>query len=212
MKDKQGYSGHCVPNFDLTPENKEELARIIKSDISSEPLQALEPLLIQCAQLQFSIDHADSEDQSVTELKNSLNSIVSGLTKINNQLAGMSANDEHMFDQYHYLANNRNDFLMKKEGELGESGFYVLAEEMLKTAKYYQDSLPSKGKGKPTDHTYSESLFRLIDGLSAIFPSSSVTRSPNGMIHKIIIFWFNNLLDNPIENAWRHIDKYKEQN
>lgn len=204
MIEKEGYSGHMVPSYELPEHLKKMLARIINEDVLSEKFLSTERLLSACAQLQFSLD---LDEADIPALKSSIKSIANHFSKINEQLASIDGGYEGLFDQHFFLANDSDHLLLNMETEMGESGYYYLATAMEKAALSFLHEFNQRTKGRRPDYTYSDSLLRLKNGFAKIFPDRSVSKEPESLFFQLVVFWLNSVLGKAILDPTRHIEK-----
>lgn len=135
-----------------------------------------------------------------SELLTYLEPIQTALNKIEAQVKLIPNNESILLDQYYSSATS-----------LRSNRFDSDIKLMQTAVKNFIEQQPRSGKGPSKDYSYTSNLKRIADVIRDEYTETTISDNPNSPFHKLILLWFNDLLDIDIKNVSRHIQTMNKE-
>ena len=178
-----------VPSYPkISSIHQEKIEKILSATLSTR----LEQVINNATHNQMVLD--SYETITTSELLTYLKPIQTALSKIETQIKLMPNNESILLDQHYSAANN-----------LRSNRFDSDIREMQIAVNNFIEKQPRSGKGPSKNYSYTVNLKRIADVIQDEYVETNISDNPNSPFHKLILLWFNDLLNIDVQDVSRHI-------
>lgn len=204
MRDKpENYSGDLVaPKLDSGL--REALQAILPNGATTEQLNAMVLAFEQAGSINQFIKLESERESTLTERKNSLRQLQRALNRAEDILDGMYGADETLLDQYYYVANIQDRYLLEQFSGPA-SGFTQQVIRLRKAVEHFHGRLVSPGTGGGRDTTHTDALILIADQFATLFPKTKLSANKRTTFHNLVKLWFK-FIGVEIEDPTRQIN------
>lgn len=192
-----------VQSVTITDSVLEKIAEITRKDIGSDEVKVIANAFKRASQYQQSVYQQQTyRPYTRTELRQSIESINGALKRVLRIVNNLSHTDERLFDDYYWLANNRDRLLMGFPPNLnGNCGYFQLIEKILNASKLYEQEIL---KGKQPDRTHSKAIEVIIIEFSQLFPKKNPmgkSVSDEQIICQLVMLWLTKIENKQVSSV-----------